>query len=360
MFRPFAAAILLTAVIATSALAETARDRCDQLAAAPFDDTKPADVPGVPYAFIDADAAVAACTEAVADNPDDGRLKYQLARATEKQGVRSVARATYLEAAGFGNALALRALGVMADEDADYAASFKWLERAVAEGSADAKMDLGFAYITGRGVTVDIARGKALFAEALADGKPDAYYWLGWLAESGLDGAADHKTAVALYLKGAEAGDPYAMQLVASAYEVGVDGLFDGSYPIAIEWLEKSAAAGNLDAMITLADAYDSGTLAPANVAKTLYWYEKAAGYGSERAMLNLGLLYLVGGEDEEVPVHLPRDIAKAEAWFEKAVAIGGALTMQSVATAYENSDFPEAAAKAAEWRKRLDEIPRP
>jgi tetratricopeptide (TPR) repeat protein len=53
--------------------------RCDELAAHP--DDPEAVGPGIPEGSVDVEAAIAACGEAVAADPDNPRLNYQLARA---------------------------------------------------------------------------------------------------------------------------------------------------------------------------------------------------------------------------------------------------------------------------------------
>lgn len=64
---------------------KNAQALCDQLAANPYDARKSSDVPGVPYDSLkyQADDAIAACTKAVDQHPNELRFQYQLARALE-------------------------------------------------------------------------------------------------------------------------------------------------------------------------------------------------------------------------------------------------------------------------------------
>src|SRR5688572_22441909 len=52
---------------------------CDHLASSPLDPAVPMGT-GVRFEDVDAEAAIAACAGAVAANPDDAKLRFQLAR----------------------------------------------------------------------------------------------------------------------------------------------------------------------------------------------------------------------------------------------------------------------------------------
>jgi hypothetical protein len=59
---------------------------CDRLAADPSDETRPAGISGVEFSALEPDRAVAVCRRAVAEFPDDARLKFELCRALAKAG----------------------------------------------------------------------------------------------------------------------------------------------------------------------------------------------------------------------------------------------------------------------------------
>ena len=57
-------------------------DDCDRLAAADIDNARPPEVPGVPLATLDFDAAIPACQKSIARNPRLARFLYDYGRAT--------------------------------------------------------------------------------------------------------------------------------------------------------------------------------------------------------------------------------------------------------------------------------------
>lgn len=74
--------------------AQSAAADCDKLAANPYDLQKPREVEGTDYAILklNADAAVAACQQAIAQTPGDARLLYQLGRAWQSKDPQTAAK----------------------------------------------------------------------------------------------------------------------------------------------------------------------------------------------------------------------------------------------------------------------------
>ena len=70
---------MIELVIGLAAAAQATVTECDRLAAHPSDPDRVAE--GVSQSAMDKEAAIAACAEAVAADPDNPRLNYQLARA---------------------------------------------------------------------------------------------------------------------------------------------------------------------------------------------------------------------------------------------------------------------------------------
>ena len=87
------------------------------------------------------------------------------------------------KAAAQGNAEAQYLLGVMYEKgrgvQQDYAKARKWWGKAAAQGYADAQCDLGFMYAEGQGVLQDYARAREWFEKAAAQGNAEAQAWLG-------------------------------------------------------------------------------------------------------------------------------------------------------------------------------------
>lgn len=86
---------------------------CDRLASHPEDPDSVA--PGVPSAKVDVPKAIAACTAAVADDPTNARLRYQLARVLAYGGDSRRATAEMLRAADAGSRQAQFVYGLFVD-----------------------------------------------------------------------------------------------------------------------------------------------------------------------------------------------------------------------------------------------------
>lgn len=234
---------------------------CDRLAADPWDARRVVQ-PQAPLAT-NAGAAVEACRQAVAVQPDEPRLRFQLGRALLFHGLTgeavtelsraaetsyaaaafhlglaydreswsghdtAAARSHYRNGAELGHAQAqhIVALRLLEDERGDgrgLRAALPWLERASEQGLAEslylqgviysnggntlwpdleraadlfgkaveldhdaARLALGNAYVMGRGVRKEPARGLALIAEAAENGLPDAQIELGRMYMTG-------------------------------------------------------------------------------------------------------------------------------------------------------------------------------
>src|ERR1017187_5000854 len=86
---------------------------CDQAAANPFDNARPAGVPGVGIEEIVPETAIAACEEAATAAPDDARMAMQLGRAYEAAKNLDAARIQYVEAYQHGNPQAAANLALL-------------------------------------------------------------------------------------------------------------------------------------------------------------------------------------------------------------------------------------------------------
>ena len=99
-------ACMMTPVMA----AETVTD-CDRLTAHASDPDRIA--PGVSSKTMDTDAAIAACLKALADNPDNPRIQYQMGRAYGTAGQPADARPHLIAAAEAGYAQSQYVLGYL-------------------------------------------------------------------------------------------------------------------------------------------------------------------------------------------------------------------------------------------------------
>jgi TPR repeat protein len=172
----------LAASAAFAAASAAADDRsatlaraCD-LAAASMDDTaRPADIAGVALSKIDANTAIAACDAAIAAEPKNPRLLFQMARASFAAKDYDKAREFYERAASRGYAAAQlyladlheRGLGGAPKDDIEAA---RLTKLAADQGNPAAQNHLGTLYALGRGGLPRDDREAARLFKLAADG----------------------------------------------------------------------------------------------------------------------------------------------------------------------------------------------
>jgi TPR repeat protein len=178
---------------------------------------------------VDADAAIAACTNAVAANPDDAKLRFQLARSYDVAERYDRAIAEYRAAADQGYAQALSSLGALYDGgygvNADPAEAARLYEQAAADGVVSAMENLAKLHEDGRGVSQDYGRAIELYKQAAETGSPYASGSLGWIAENGFGMTKDDVKAARPYRIAADAGVAFAQHNIGVMYAKGRGGL---------------------------------------------------------------------------------------------------------------------------------------
>ena len=112
-------------------------------------------------------------------------------------------------------------------------------------------------------------------------------------------------------------GDQNAAFQLGTLYYTGI-GVYQ-DYLAAVQWLTKSASAGNGDAACELGMLYQSGSYAdtpPVNPVQAAHWYSEAAANGNGCGTFALAALY----QDGE---GLAKDPAKAAQLFAQAAPLG-------------------------------------
>lgn len=166
--------------------------------------------------------------------------------------------------------------------------------------SSDKDYQLAVAYLNGRGVVRDEAKGMEYLVKASDAGNADAQLTLGY------------------------------------AYMKGTNGLTK-DLPKALELFIQSGESGNRDAQYNAGLMYARGDGVAKDYEKALSWFEKAAYQGDTGAFYNLGVMYING----EGTV---RDPLTAYAWFQLASEKGYAGAEEGMASA--RSDMTSEQAK--------------
>lgn len=126
--------------------------------------------------------------------------------------------------------------------------------------------------------------------------------------------------ATRLLREAAEAGSGQAQFDYSSSFMRGVDGAgaeLDRALADMAMWLERSAQAGFVPAMMRLAGRYERRDEEKEGGRLALKWYRKALSLGEKSAYAQIGDLYAQGAPG------LPRDWSKAVEWFRRGMAAG-------------------------------------
>jgi TPR repeat protein len=288
----------------------------------------------------------------------------------------SLALADWQKAAGQGDTLAMDKLADMyvngTGVPVDYAKALQYWHQAADKGDSDAMYEIAKSYETARSVAKDKDQMEAWLGKALAQCNLHAAGRL-------LERPSKADEALACFRKNAQAGDYKAMLDLAGKNHDGdniLNSLEGASWGhMAVETMQKKADAGDAQAMYLLGRVYFSGgwDAIPKDSKRGLDWYEKAASlgdidamdrlvkiYGKENGYLDynkmnvwnkkLLALYTARAEKGDVnsmlglideyykPPNGSVDVNKAIAWAEKAAALGSRGALYQLGFMYEGT----------------------
>lgn len=200
--RLAAAVFLVTMLGAHPSWASATGDECDRLAANPEDPTRPASVPGVKVKNIAARQAIEACTAAVAEEPDNARYHFQLARAYQASKDMENANAHYKIAAEGGHKNAMRNYGSKLFDAQNFEEALYWLEKSEAKDEI-ALQKIGWIYAV---IKQDYVKAKGHFLGAAELGDAYAQFNLGLMYQYGMGVDASNQEAIRWYRMAADQG----------------------------------------------------------------------------------------------------------------------------------------------------------
>jgi TPR repeat protein len=207
---------------------DTPARACDLAAASPYDATRPTAIPGVVFEKVEGKVAVPACEGALAAEPDNVRLIYQMGRALQANKEDDRARTFYEKAAGLGH--------------------------------PGAQHNLAHFYQTGRGgLPRSEEEAVRLYKLAADQGLAIAQYVLGYFYASGQHWLPqDDREAVRLYKLAADQNYALAQYELALFYTTGGGGLEKNDQEAA-QLLKLAADQGLAPAQNKLATFYAAG-----------------------------------------------------------------------------------------------------
>jgi uncharacterized protein len=201
-----------------------AATNCDKLAAPPVPLSPQAAHPG----SIDWQQAIAACTQAAGDHPEEPRYEFELGRANEQTKNYADAMTHYKAAADAGSGDGMQALGVIYYKglgiDTDKEKAFILFYRAAEAGNALAFEDLGAMFGNGDFVQRDDTKALEYFAKSVAAGNAGALGQVGVAFVWGRGNPVDYKMAANYFQQAADLGDGFSLKYLAVLYERGLLG----------------------------------------------------------------------------------------------------------------------------------------
>ena len=281
---------------------------CDLIAGDPADQQRVA--PPVEWGLVNARRAARVCGYALAADPGNPRLAFQLGRALDIGENFPWARYFYGMAANAGYAEAMTSLGYMAIEGRggpiDYPAAADWYRRAAALGNLRARTNIGEIYAKGQGVPPQPEEAILWYRLAAGMGWPNAQNALADMYRRGMGVEKDERASAALYSLAAANGQREAMSSLGRSYLNGwgvekdraqarawFDRAIDAGdryspYYLArdlvatgegaknpeavLNLLTLSADRGFRESYLELGTVYSNGKILPANPAQAYFW----------------------------------------------------------------------------------------
>jgi len=144
-------------------------------------------------------------------------------------------------------------------------------------------------------------------------------------------GGRDVPRATALLTAASAAGDIDSMRVLSNAYRFGFYG-FPRDYAKAVEWTKRDAETNDPLAINAVGLLYMEGEGRRSDPTAAVPWFRRAAEAGSPEGMNSLGLCLLNGSGIE-------RDRTEGVRWLEKAAAHGQPNALMTLANVYMGKD---------------------
>lgn len=245
----------------------------------------------------------------------------------------------------------------------DYDLAHKWYQKAVDNGSKAAFFNLALCYENGFGVEKDSLKAFHLYKKAAEEGIPEAEFNVAMCYKAGIyfenkallapnltiakmklkklvdngfipayralaqiyleqKDEDKYREAFEMLMKASFHKDAQAMNLMADCYNFGWG--CQQNKMERINWLERAASAGSMEACAKLAFCYENGDGVPADPKRALRYYANAAAAGLPMAQVKMAEAYAYGN-------HVSQDIILARKWYERAASSGNAKAIFSL-----------------------------
>jgi len=222
----------------------------------------------------------------------------------------------------------------------DDAMMWRWLRDPVAQNNPGAEITEAVAYSLGWGTRRDGAASLRAFQRYESQGWPGGMYLVG-LCYTTCPGIENYPKAIALFQRAAAMGDADAMVMLADSYESGTG--VAKNEQVALQYYTRAAALHNSDGAEGVGNMYWSGEVGGhPDYATALKWYREAAELGSTSAMIDIGDAYYFG---HGVPAV---DYKIATSWYQRAADAGNNAALFDLGYMYRwGKGVPEDVPKA-------------
>jgi len=268
---------------------------CDLLAAHPADPQRIA--PSIRDGLVNLHDAAITCGFALARDPLNPRLQFQLGRVLDIARQYDWARAFYQLAADQNYSAALTNLGYMyysgRGTDVDYTEARRYYLQAARLGNLRARTNVGTLHIKGQGVPQQPEEGILWYRLASDMGWVNAQNALADLYRKGIGVEQNYNASLALYRLAAENGQREAMNSLGRSYLEGWG--VDKDRPTGHVWLNRAIDAGDRFSPYFLARDLMWHDPNEAGKEKILDLLTLSADRGFGQAYFELGNVYLEG-----------------------------------------------------------------
>ena len=210
----------------------------------------------------------------------------------------------------------------------------KWCRKAADAGLVEAMFDMGLLYVNGIGVEVNAKSAFKWFRKGAERDYPPALYQLGACYKFGYGVEKDEdeaskwqNKAVTQWRTNAKAGDITAMIRLANLYKNG--DVVELDKEEAVNWYRKAAELGDATAQLQLALCYRKGEGVEEDNEEAAKWMLKSAEQGKDReSQWAMGIFYRDG-------IGVENDVTEAVKWFERSAKRGFLPAKYALAMCY-------------------------
>lgn len=193
---------------------------------------------------------------------------------------------------------------------------------AAERGSVESEIDLGMAYVTGRGVEQDKKLAAYWFEKAAGAGNPVAENELGYFYQVGFGVPADAVRAVHWYQLASAGGLPAAKVNLGVAYMWGAG--VQKNESLALKLFKEAADKDSGTGACYLGDMYYFGVGVKQDIAAAEHWYVVGTKLRDPRAEFNLATLELKNAQPEQ-------SLSKVADYFRESASAGYIPAMHSL-----------------------------